>query len=570
MASAGTKGAVNGNTDALTRAHFKEDLRSFVKAELCDAFKELLQTQVQIELDRYFRGGDTRHYSAVQSDFPDRADTMDKTESMVMTGAESFQLNSPSSNRVKRYQSREDLEQRSASVQRSAKNSYSPLRESSPDETEMQPVYGGSTRSYNGQQYTEILNPQQENSRDVKKDSCLQKWCTLEFLFNYLGLASGVMVLLNALCVGLDTDHRIRFNGEPMPGAARSELLFCIYFTGEIVVRIFMTGWNFVCGSDYLWNGFDTLIVVLQISEQITIATSEIGATASTNLNSLRMLRLLRVMRILRLVRVLHLFDELRQIVASMATSFSVLLWSLLILFLVIYIFSVVFLELIANSGEDLDKLEVKKYFGSLPRTIFTMFESIVGGLNWDDVVTPLIEHISPFLGFAFGVYVATSMFAIMNMLTGVFVDRATQCVREDKDFCTANQIRNLFLAPGEIDDGSMDVNWSSFQEKMTSEIMQNYLTELKLDITEAEGLFDLLDQDKSGSVSSQEIVDGCLRLRGPARALDLALLMREVSLLRESMKRLLPQRESEFRNALHMRRFFNKMATKDWPNLDA
>merc|ERR1712014_133137 len=49
------------------------------------------------------------------------------------------------------------------------------------------------------------------------------------------------------------------------------------------------------------------------------------------------------------------------------------------------------------------------------------------------------------------------------------------------------------------------------------------------LEPSDARGLFRLLDADSSGSVCAEEFFSGCLRLRGPAKALDLALLAHEV-----------------------------------------
>jgi len=171
-----------------------------------------------------------------------------------------------------------------------------------------------------------------------------------------------------------------------------------------------------------------------------------------------------------------------------------------------------------------------------------TMFESVVGGVNWDDAVTPLMTNISPALGFLFCIYVAVAVFAIMNMLTGVFVDRAMQCIRDDKDFIVANQIRDLFL-PDHYEDEDEDdavvaeIDWYTFQEKMQSRAMQGYLLELGVSSTESGGLFDLLDEDANGSLSSHEIITGCLRLRAAPTVLDLALLMREVNDLRADLR---------------------------------
>merc|ERR1712130_839919 len=45
------------------------------------------------------------------------------------------------------------------------------------------------------------------------------------------------------------------------------------------------------------------------------------------------------------------------------------------------------------------------------------------------------------------------------------------------------------------------------------------------IDATEGEGLFRLLDADGNGSLRAEELVEGCLRIRGEARALELSVL---------------------------------------------
>ncbi|CAE7399939.1 CACNA1G, partial [Symbiodinium sp. CCMP2456] len=52
------------------------------------------------------------------------------------------------------------------------------------------------------------------------------------------------------------------------------------------------------------------------------------------------------------------------------------------------------------------------------------------------------------------------------------------------------------------------------------------YFGSLGINASEARGLFGLLDADESGSVSLQEFMQGCLRLRGQAKAIDMATLM--------------------------------------------
>merc|ERR1712129_247437 len=57
---------------------------------------------------------------------------------------------------------------------------------------------------------------------------------------------------------------------------------------------------------------------------------------------------------------------------------------------------------------------------------------------------------------------------------------------------------------------------------------MHLYFETIDLDLREAEDLFHLIDIDNSGSIDPEEFVNGCIRLQGPAKAIDLATLMSE------------------------------------------
>merc|ERR550537_1648760 len=67
------------------------------------------------------------------------------------------------------------------------------------------------------------------------------------------------------------------------------------------------------------------------------------------------------------------------------------------------------------------------------------------------------------------------------------------------------------------------------FESQVDRPNMKEYFRAIDVDPSEAKGLFRLLDMDGSGTINAEEFLNGCLRLRGPAKALDLALVMREM-----------------------------------------
>eukprot|EP00929_Paragymnodinium_shiwhaense_P008112 TRINITY_DN112044_c0_g1_i1.p1 TRINITY_DN112044_c0_g1~~TRINITY_DN112044_c0_g1_i1.p1 ORF type:complete len:598 (-),score=105.92 TRINITY_DN112044_c0_g1_i1:154-1947(-) len=327
----------------------------------------------------------------------------------------------------------------------------------------------------------------------------------------------GCVVLLNAASLGVATEYWAQHrNDKTCLSLTMVEFAFCFVFTCEWLLRVFAHGTRYFTHKETRhWNYLDTFLVLTQSIEQFMTAYR---GSQHFNMNALRMLRALRLIRVTRLLRSFHLFDELRVIVSSIMSSASSLGWSVALLCCVIYIFTIILLQIILSVPETEHHHAFEYWFPSVFRTFLTLFECVVGGVSWDEVVNPLVEDIHPIMGVAFCIYVAIALFAMMNLLTGVFVDQAMRVVREDKDTVLARRIADLFLD----DDAPEELTWEDFEKKVSARAMQEYFRQINVEASEARHLFELLDADGGGTVDSKEIVDGCLRLRGPARALDL------------------------------------------------
>ena len=83
--------------------------------------------------------------------------------------------------------------------------------------------------------------------------------------------------------------------------------------------------------------------------------------------------------------------------------------------------------------------------FCDLWTTMLTLYECLVGGLDWDEVLEPLMVNVSPWMGALFCAYITLSLFLIMNLVSAIFVDTIIHQVREDKDEYIAVQISQLF-----------------------------------------------------------------------------------------------------------------------------
>merc|ERR1711920_690491 len=71
--------------------------------------------------------------------------------------------------------------------------------------------------------------------------------------------------------------------------------------------------------------------------------------------------------------------------------------------------------------------------------------------------------------------------------------------------------------------DSSGDITMVELETLLQDEALHAYFAHLNLEIEQAWDIFRIIDRDKSGTVSIDEFVDGCLRLRGNATTMDLA-----------------------------------------------
>jgi len=196
------------------------------------------------------------------------------------------------------------------------------------------------------------------------------------------------------------------------------------------------------------------------------------------------------------------------------------------------YSFGVVLTQVVVNTtmGEELDheaRDELDRLFGSVPNSMLSLFEAMSEGIHWGDVMNPLVEYCSPWLKPIFLCYIVFAMFAILNVVTGLFVEAAIETAAEDKKTTIMQQMCQMFLDLD--DDGSGTISKDEFMKHLQKPEMETYLRELDIDTQEGDMLFHLLDLDGSGEIEAEELVGGCLRLHGHAKALELAALMHEL-----------------------------------------
>eukprot|EP00928_Gymnodinium_smaydae_P056390 TRINITY_DN39782_c0_g1_i1.p2 TRINITY_DN39782_c0_g1~~TRINITY_DN39782_c0_g1_i1.p2 ORF type:complete len:203 (+),score=45.23 TRINITY_DN39782_c0_g1_i1:1362-1970(+) len=159
----------------------------------------------------------------------------------------------------------------------------------------------------------------------------------------------------------------------------------------------------------------------------------------------------------------------------------------------------------------------------------------MLGGVSWG-VVSDALMEVDAVLPALFFFYLAFSILAVLNIITGVFVDNAVETANTQRDFLVekememkekyVKEMRELF---SKMDaDGSGTVSIDEVQELFEDERASSYFRALGLDTSDSTRLFGLMDEDGSGEVSVDEFLEGCLRLKGQARSIDVHALLLE------------------------------------------
>lgn len=369
----------------------------------------------------------------------------------------------------------------------------------------------------------------------------------------------GLLLTLNALILGVQTDYLARSpEVEEPPAAFRIlEMFFCAAFTVEVSLRIFARGGVFFNGPGWRWNVFDFAVVMLQLIEElIKVLNFYTGAGQFGNTPILRLLRGIRLVRVLRFARLLRMIRELHTMVISIMTSMRSFFWTGLLLFMMVYVVGIYFTQSVVEyirsnptAYEDHDSLD--RYWGSLGSSMLSLFQAMSGGLDWDDLLHPLRTTHGPYMALIFSIYIAFATLVILNLVTGIFVQSAQENLRHGRDLELVNRVRELFMETDSDFTGSICLR--DFEQQLSNPHMIDYLRAIDLHPTEARLLFSLLDADDTGEVNSEDFVNGLLRLRGSARAIDQALIQHNAKAMYHALSKQAEQIDSQI-NSLAFR----------------
>jgi len=243
----------------------------------------------------------------------------------------------------------------------------------------------------------------------------------------------------------------------------------------------------------------------------------------------LRIMRLARMARVVRISRILNLVPNLRVLVIAISNALQASGWVLGLILMEALVVGIVLTDLVTDHKVAIGRDEMEDsqeellhYYGTLDRSVLSLYQTISDGIHWNEIMEPVANEISPFLKIVFVLYSAFAIFVTMNIITGFFVETALSVAGREKKMMAMQALSGMW---SRFDtDGSGAVGVEEFVETLRSPAISSHLRDIDLCATDAAQLFAVLDDDDSGEIGADELLNGCARLSGQARALDLAI----------------------------------------------
>jgi len=274
--------------------------------------------------------------------------------------------------------------------------------------------------------------------------------------------------------------------------------------------------------------------------------------------------------------------------VHQLLSTIKSLVWAILLLLLIIYLFAIVFTQAVTSIRMEEDALRtaseggassemaaprvseemdfsspMMKYWSTLPRSMYSLYMSITGGISWGELSDPLSDVSGVYVALFAG-YIILTQLAVLNVLTGVFCQNAIDSAQHDQDLVTqammaqkesyVNKIQEIFKS---IDtDGSGTLTIQEFRRHLGSETIKAYFESLELDVSDVWTLFKLIDTDEGNMIDLDEFVTGCMRLKGAAKCIDVAGMNQEQKWMSKRLTRFMKRTEArlvELQTQMHV-----------------
>mmetsp|Transcript_126508 Transcript_126508/g.369643 ORF Transcript_126508/g.369643 Transcript_126508/m.369643 type:complete len:508 (-) Transcript_126508:106-1629(-) len=357
------------------------------------------------------------------------------------------------------------------------------------------------------------------------------------------------VIVLNTLVMALKCDY------ETWPIWGVLEDVFLAFFTVEVLFRLCVYRLTFFTDKDEQgWNIFDFLIVVIGVID--TTATWILSSMGKEENQGLSVLRTMRILRVLRSCRLLRHFKHLHMLVQGFLHSMQAVSWIAVLFISVVFVAGIICTTVVGQHAEEWgpphgseeDAEQVDAYFGSLLRSMITMFQMVTLD-DWAQI-SGLVGKRSPSMVVFFIAYTLVTAFAMIALLTGVMTENVTSVSTaserqdEEKQFqMYVDTLESAFKhSSADMDEGlSVEEFRGLLQKEEVKQGMALHHAKANFSEEDLTEIFRSLDTSGDGKVSWEEFRCGLKYVQGPATARQVSLLRADVQLLAITLKGLAP-----------------------------
>eukprot|EP00928_Gymnodinium_smaydae_P100673 TRINITY_DN9931_c0_g1_i1.p1 TRINITY_DN9931_c0_g1~~TRINITY_DN9931_c0_g1_i1.p1 ORF type:complete len:532 (+),score=72.83 TRINITY_DN9931_c0_g1_i1:90-1685(+) len=327
----------------------------------------------------------------------------------------------------------------------------------------------------------------------------------------------GCVILVNFIVICIETDAEAA-DAPSLPWAGIVGFICFIVYVIEWLLHGYVDGLRVFLSVS---ADFDLIIIIFGATEYI------LGLTSGSNTAGI--LRLLRLLRLLRVIKLFRALKDLRTLLQMLASCARTLMWSFVLCFIVLTIWSVAAVQILHGIVQEIDAEfgygdceRCGRAFASVMASNLTFAQIILAGDSWGVLAIPTIEHSPHTVVFFVGVLV-TLMFGILNLVVAGVVDTFAETrsnnvnmIANDLELNEAEERRELNAIFQEIDndeDGEVSFH-DVVQGAEQASGMRNWLRALDIGRADLRELFDLMDEDHDGQVCATEFAGALYRLK--------------------------------------------------------
>jgi len=214
------------------------------------------------------------------------------------------------------------------------------------------------------------------------------------------------------------------------------------------------------------------------------------------------------------------------------------MLWAVLLIFIITYVVGVFFLQatttfIMEHEVDSSVSKDLVAHWGSVQQAMLSLYMASTSGDSWKTIAQPL-AHIGSSMYLLFLIYIAFFIFVVTNTLTSLFLEATIANAEKDHEMVVHEElkkkgefIRKLQLFFNTMDnDGSGVISEAEFSQHMEDPELIAFASSLDIDVMDVAQFFRLLSNNGQDPVDIETFVVGCIKLRGPAKSLDLQFLL--------------------------------------------